>query len=111
MDTLDQRREVIRHILTDLAAISRSKGGWKSEPVFDREHDSYMVLSQGWDGLRRVHHIVAHIQIVDGKIWVQADNTNIEIVGELEEAGVPKSDIVLGFRHPDVRPLTEYAVA
>ena len=53
MDTLDQRREVIRHILTDLAAISRSKGGWKSEPVFDREHDSYMVLSQGWDGLRR----------------------------------------------------------
>ena len=34
-----------------------------------------------------------------------------EILRELEEAGVPKHDIVLGFRHPDVRPLTEYAVA
>lgn len=30
---------------------------------------------------------------------------------ELEETGVPKSDIVLGFQPPDVRPLTGYAEA
>ncbi|HMB28005.1 MAG TPA: element excision factor XisI family protein [Blastocatellia bacterium] len=29
----------------------------------------------------------------------------------MEEAGVPRSDIVLGFQPPDVRPLTGYAIA
>lgn len=33
-------------------------------------------------------------------------------VGEmLEESGVPKSDIVVGFLSPDLRPYTKYAVA
>ena len=61
--------------------------------------------------MRWADHIVAHFDIIDGRIWAQADNTNIGIVRELEAAGVPKHDIVLGFRHPDVRPLTDYAVA
>ncbi|MFN0112370.1 MAG: element excision factor XisI family protein, partial [Blastocatellia bacterium] len=33
------------------------------------------------------------------------------IATDLEEAGVPKEDIVLGFQPPKVRPYTEYAVA
>jgi hypothetical protein len=111
MDTLDRYRELICRVLTDLANLPKSSGKLQFTTVFDRERDTYMVLSQGWDGIRRVHHIVAHFDIIDGKIWAQADNTNLVLVRELEEAGVPKHDIVLGFRHPDVRPLTEYAVA
>jgi hypothetical protein len=47
-------------------------------------------VTTGWDGLRRVDQIVAHFDIIDGKIWAQADNINPGIVRELEEAGVPK---------------------
>ena len=111
MDSLDRYRKIIRRVLADLAGISHSQPGLKSRTVFDRDHDSYLVVTTGWDGIRRVDHIVAHLDIIDGKIWAQADNTHIGIVRELEEAGVPKTDIVLGFRHPEVRPLTEYAVA
>ncbi len=111
MDTLDRYREIICKVLSDLADISNSQPGLTSRAVFDREHDIYLVVTTGWDGLRRVDHVIAHFEIIEGKIWAQADNTNIGIVRELEEAGVPKHDIVLGFRHPDVRSLTEYAVA
>jgi XisI protein len=69
------------------------------------------VIAEGWDGEERVHFIVAHLEIIDGKIWIQADNTDVVIARELEAAGVPKTDIVLGFRPPSIRPLTEYAAA
>ena len=111
MDTLDRYRDSICRVLTELANIDHSQHGLTSRTVFDRENDRYLVVTTGWDGIRRVDHIVAHFDIIDGKIWAQADNTNLGLVRELEEAGVPKHDIVLGFRHPDVRPLTDYAVA
>jgi len=111
MGTVDKYRTIIRRILSDLSELPGSSANVKFTPVFDGERDVYMVVSQGWDGLRRVNHIVSQIEIIEEKIWVQSDNTNVGIVRELEEAGVPKHDIVLGFRHPDVRPLTEYAVA
>ncbi len=42
---------------------------------------------------------------------VQEDWIEHGIAAELEEAGVPKSAIVLGFQPPYVRPYTEYAAA
>jgi hypothetical protein len=52
-----------------------------------------------------------HLDIIDGRIWIQCDNTDFVVAHDLERAGVPKKDIVLGFQPPEVRPLTEYAVA
>jgi XisI protein len=111
MAAVEQYRDIVRRVLMDLASIPYSHGQMKSRAVFDGESDRYLVVTEGWDGIRRMHSIVAHIDILDGKIWVQADNTNLGLVRELEEAGVPKQNIVLGFRHPEVRPLTDYAVA
>jgi hypothetical protein len=41
----------------------------------------------------------------------QADNTEHGIAPELVQAGIPKSDIVLGFRPLEVPKHAEYAVA
>jgi hypothetical protein len=111
MDHVEQYRELIRRILTTRAAIPYSHGDMKCQSVFDRDNDRYLLLTQGWDGKRRVHGVVIHLDIIGGKIWVQRDSTNVSIVEELEEAGVPKDRIVLGFRRAEVRPLTDYAVA
>jgi hypothetical protein len=111
MDTVGRYRDVVCQVLRELADYDGSQGGFATRTVFDRERDIYLVLTTGFDGLRRVNQIVAHFEITNGKIWAQADNTNLELVREVEEAGVPKHDIVLGFKHPDVRPLTDYAVA
>jgi hypothetical protein len=78
--------------------------------VFGDTHDRYVVLSLGWDGERRGHGCLIHIDIIDGKVWGQKDNTDSAVARELEQAGIPKTDIVLGFYEPSVRPYTGYAI-
>ena len=42
---------------------------------------------------------------------MQYDGTKYGVARELADAGVPEDHIVLGFREPEIRPYTEYAVA
>jgi hypothetical protein len=46
-----------------------------------------------------------------GKIWIQCNNTEREIVDELMEKGVERQDIVLGFIPPYARIHSGFAVA
>ncbi len=69
------------------------------------------ILREGWDWSRRIHGPVVSLEIIDGKAWLQSDNTDLRIAERLEEAGIPKGDIVLGFHPPYTRPYIEYAVA
>ncbi len=43
-------------------------------------------------------------------MWIEHDGTNRPLAEELVAAGVPKSDIVLGYKPADIRPHTGYAV-
>jgi hypothetical protein len=65
----------------------------------------------GWDGERRIHGCLVHVDLIDGKIWIQWDGTEESIAADLERAGIPKEHIVLGFRPPELRLYTGYAVA
>jgi hypothetical protein len=110
MDTLDYR-QIIERILSEYAAIPYAHGDFKSEVVFDRTHDRYLLINVGWDKKRRVHGCIVHIDVIDGKIWIQRDGTEQGIALDLEIAGVPKEQIVLGFREPELRQYTGYAIA
>lgn len=111
MDRLEQYRTIIEQTLTQRVNDLKDFPDLRDKTVFDRRTDSYLLLRQGWDKSRRVHAIVVHLEILNGKIWVQEDWTEHGVAGDLEEAGVPKNDIVLGFQPPQVRPYTEYAAA
>ncbi|WP_363267196.1 XisI protein [Okeania sp. SIO2B3] len=65
-----------------------------------------MMFHVGWCGEKRVFGCVIHIEIRAGKIWIQRDGTAVGIANELIEAGVPKSDIVLGYKSPYMRKFT-----
>jgi hypothetical protein len=108
---LDNYRDMIEAILTEYASIPYSYADIKAEVVFDRVRDRYLWMDIGWDGDRRVHGCLVHIDLIDGKIWIQRDGTEEGIAADLERAGIPKQRIVLGFRSPEIRPYTGYAVA
>ncbi len=110
-NNLDQWRESIEQVLTDYAAIPYSYSQVKKETVFDRTQDRYLILIVGWEGHRYEHGCTVHIDIIDGKVWIQRDGTEDGIALDLENAGIPKTSIVLGFKPPEVRPMTGYAVA
>jgi hypothetical protein len=110
MDTLTTYRQIIEKTLTEYANIPYAYGEIQTETIFDRINDHYLLVNVGWDNDRRVHGCLIHLDIINGKVWVQRDGTEEGIAGELEKAGIPKDQIVLGFRPPELRPYTEYAV-
>ena len=111
MDSLETYREIIERVLSDYAAVPYAHGDFKTEVVFDSGRDRYLLIDVGWDGKRRVHGCIVHIDIIDGKPWIQRDGTEQGIALDLEQAGIPKEHIVLGFREPELRQYTGYAVA
>lgn len=110
MDKIENYREILRKTLSEYTKIPYSHGEILNKTIFDTENDSYLLITVGWDDIRRVHGILIHLEIVNNKIWIQRDGTENGIARNLENAGIPKDDIVLGFHPPDVRPFTEYAV-
>jgi hypothetical protein len=111
MDSLETYREIVERVLSDYAAVPYAHGDFKTEVVFDRVRDRYLLIDIGWDGKRRVHGCIVHIDIIDGKLWIQRDGTEQGIALDLEQAGIPKEQIVLGFREPELRQYTGYALA
>ncbi|MGB3240853.1 MAG: XisI protein [Geitlerinemataceae cyanobacterium] len=113
MDTvsLEQWRDVIEQVLLNYAAIPYSYSEVKKETVFDRRQDRYLILVVGWEGHRYEHGCTIHIDIIGDKVWIQRDGTEEGIALDLENAGIPKDRIVLGFKPPEVRPMTGYGVA
>jgi len=87
------------------------KNALRNETIFDRDTDRDMVVSIGWQKVKRIHGCLIHIDIINDKVWIQRDGTEDGIAYELEAAGIPKKQIVLGFYRPEVRPHTEYAAA
>jgi hypothetical protein len=110
VDKLDRYREIVRRVIEDYASYKPSHGEIDTEAIIDPVKDHYEVMHVGWDGVRRVHGSVVHIDIQGGKIWIQYDGTSRPVADELVAAGIPRDDIVLAFHPPYVRPLTEYAV-
>lgn len=112
MDTLDLEkwRDIIEQVLNEYAATPYSYSNVKKETVFDRAQDRYLILAIGWEGHRYEHGCTIHIDLVGDKIWIQRDGTEAGIALDLENAGIPKEHIVLGFKPLEVRPMTGYAV-
>ena len=110
MDKLTRYRQIARAVVEDYTRDKPSHGDIDSYPVIDPVGDHYLAVQTGWDRHRRIQGAFVHLDIIDGKIWIQYDGTNRPVAYELEAAGVPKSDIVLGEKPPRVRPHTGYAV-
>jgi XisI protein len=110
MDKLTQYRQIVRQILTTYAHVQPSYGEIKRQTIFDTEQDRYQVLNTGWENDRRVYGCLIHLDIQDGKIWIQYDGTEKGVANDLIEADVPKQDIVLAYQSTYLRKLTEFAV-
>jgi hypothetical protein len=111
MDKLTRYREVIRKELEGYSAwYTKPNSQVRCEVVFDPVLDHFELIRCGWEGHRRIHHIVFHLDIIDGKIWIQYDATDRPIAMELAAVGIPKEDIVLAEKPPEVRQYTGYGV-
>ncbi|MBV7333348.1 XisI protein [Chloroflexi bacterium TSY] len=109
--TPDRYSEIIEQILTEYAAVPYAYSNIQTETVFDRAKNRYLLVNVGWEGDKQIHSCLVHIDIIDDKIWILRDGTEDGIAEDLEQAKIPKTQIVLGFHPPELRQYTDYAVA
>lgn len=111
MDKITQYSEIIQKLLREYAKIGSPDTDIETQIVFDTERHHYQLMNVGWKNQRRVYGCFLHIDIKDGKVWLQHNGTESEVAEELVNLGIPKQDIVIGFHSPFKRQFTDYAVS
>lgn len=110
MDKLEHYRAILQQLLQDLAQLGNGDETVEMQIIADTMRDHYQLVQVGWQEDWRIYGCILHLDIKDGKIWLQHNGTEDDIPAELVKMGVPKTDIVVGFHSPFKRQFTEYAV-
>jgi XisI protein len=98
MDRVNKYRQIVRDFLQDFAADDP-----EAQLIIDAERDRYLVMHNSWRGDYRIYGCAMQLDLIEDKIWIQHNSTEILIDRELIQRGIVPQDIVLGFRSPKVR--------
>ncbi|MEM1122175.1 MAG: XisI protein [Bacteroidota bacterium] len=79
--------------------------------ISDKENHHYQLIEMGFEDGVFVHRCIFHFDIINEKVWLQVNETDVLIADRLMEYGVPKESIVIGFQQPHLRKYTGFAVA
>ncbi len=113
MENLKKMEKLVVDVIRKYASYYESADleEYEKQMVFDHENHHYFLMDVGWDGMKRIHYCLLHIDIKNGKIWIQKDFTHDGVATDFMEKGVPKENIVLAFQSPFKRPYTDFATA
>ena len=109
MDKLTQYRCWIKEIL-EKYSLMKPAGNIEVYKFFDLQQDHYQVFHAGWNKYRRIFGPLIHIDIIESKVVIQYDGTEIGVANELVELGIPKQDIVLAYHAPFMRQYDGFGV-
>ncbi|MEL7120708.1 MAG: XisI protein [Bacteroidota bacterium] len=113
MEKLKKYEEIVVGILNSYAQEwDQSNSAVKSQVIADIEGRHYQLIRIGWiNNEEYIHNCIFHFDIINGKVWIQENRTDILIAEELVKQGIDKKDIVLGILPPTLRADSEYASA
>lgn len=111
MEELEQYRNAIVQLLQAYCEGEVEQPDAEIQVICDRDRDHYQLVSLGWQGQRRFYSVLMHLDIKQGKIWIQRNETDRLIAQELVAMGVLPERIVLGLQPEYARADTGYSVA
>ena len=113
MDKITKYQQILSDFLTTYAQDAQLSASAKVETrlLIDAKRNSFQLLYIGWHGSKYIFSPIFHFDIIEDKIWIQCNNTELEINEILSSQGVDCQDIVLGFQPPYVRETLAMAAA
>lgn len=96
MEKLEQYKRAVQQILSEYAQYMATSDDFQLETIFDTERNHYQLMVVGWRGHERIYSPLLHIDIIDGKIWVQNNNTQFTLIDDFDKFGIDRQDIVNG---------------
>lgn len=108
------RSEVIKIVEELFNEIEQTKpvkvSDLRYQTIIDKEKGIFQLKMLGWRGHTQVYGILVDMEIINDKIIVHYGGLDPGIIPQLEQKGVPKAQIIMGWIHPDERKYTDYAV-
>lgn len=112
MDKIKKYESIILMFLQDYAKTTLANAEHlETQVIADTKNHHYQLVRTGWLKNEFIHHCIFHFDIKGEKIWIQQNNTELQLADELIKHGVPSSDMVLGFQPESIRPYTGFATA
>ena len=99
--TIESYQHCIKQVLSSYQR--NTPDGIKIDLVFDDERKHYLAVRVGWFHQKSVYLSLVHLDICDGMVIIQANNTEDLIDEELVALGIPRERICLGVLPPEVR--------
>lgn len=109
-DQSSKDQEILESVLRECAQFYASQKA-RTLVIFDRPHGQFLLMDEGWNGFKHIHRVWVHVELTEGKFWVQRDGTEDGIAVDLVNAGIPKERIVLAFQHPARRQYSDFAAS
>ncbi len=97
MDKVEKYNQILQSLILKYASFKPRYTTNEWQPICDHEHGEYLLLKfvLGKDGKSRNKYPIFHFRLKNGKVLIEENNTDSDIVSELLELGINKQDIVL----------------
>jgi hypothetical protein len=88
MERQEYLRKAILQLLQNYCEGEVEQPDSELQMICDRARDHYQLVSLGWQGQQRFYSVLMHLDIKNGKIWIQRNETDELIAQELLAMGV-----------------------
>jgi hypothetical protein len=102
MDKIEDYNHILQSLILKYAALKPAYSTNEWQPICDAEHGEYLLLKfvTGKDGTSKNKYSIFHLRLKNGKILIEENNTDSDIVGELLEMGIRKQDVIFAENFP-----------
>ncbi|MEZ4848968.1 MAG: XisI protein [Bacteroidia bacterium] len=112
MENVEKYRNIIINFMQEQAKIRSNRTNVETQFIKDDAGGHYQLVNLGFNKGRRIYGCFLHIDLKpDGKVWIQHDGTDLGVAAILNDLGISKADIVLGFYQPKYRSYTGFSAA
>lgn len=112
MDKITLYQDAITELLEEYISIKPANmKNIDQQLIADRDHNHFAFIRLGWEGDQFIYQCVIHFDIKDGKVWLQQNRTDQNLIDELIAKGVNQEDIIIGFVPPYARTPNDFAKA
>jgi hypothetical protein len=109
-ETTEELQSAIEAVLSRYQEMmAQTRPGCRVVTCFDRQHNHFLLVEEGWERRTRVHTPLVHAEIANNKVYLHRDATRKGVVWDLCQAGVPRERMVVAFLSQEERLKTEFA--
>ncbi len=103
MDKMKKYNQILQALILKYASFKPRYTSNEWQPICDQEHGEYLLLKfvLGNDGESKNKYPIFHFRLKNGKVLIEENNTDSDILSELLDLGIANGDIVMASNSTD----------